>query len=65
MREEIQDLREHAQRCRRLARVAEDGEAQSKLKRMAREFDSTAEQLQAQLEANKPKSKDSPPGELP
>jgi hypothetical protein len=54
MREEIEDLREHAQRCRRLARVAEDPETKAKLRRMAGEFDATAVAIEAGLAVEKP-----------
>ena len=47
MREEIADLREHAQRCRRLARVAEGAEARAKLTQMARDFEVAAARLEA------------------
>jgi hypothetical protein len=53
MREEIQDLREHAQRCRRLARVVEHPDTEEKLEKMARDFEATAAQLEASLRAAK------------
>jgi hypothetical protein len=54
MREDIEDLREHAQRCRRLARAVDHPETRAKLKRMAVEFDTSAAKLEAQLESNTP-----------
>jgi hypothetical protein len=51
MREEIEDLREHAQRCRRLARAVEHPDTEEKLEKMAREFEATAAQLEANLRA--------------
>jgi hypothetical protein len=48
MREEIEDLRDHAQRCRRLARVAEDPKTRSKLKQMASELDCAAAKMEAE-----------------
>ena len=51
MREEIEDLREHAQRCRRLAKAVEHPETEAKLKQMAREFDATAAQLEAGIKS--------------
>ena len=47
MADEIADLREHAQRCRRLARVAEDAETRAKLNEIARQFDVAAAQIEA------------------
>ncbi len=49
MSEEIEDLREHAQRCRRLARVAEQPETRRKLQRMAQELDTAAAKLEAEF----------------
>ena len=49
MREEIEDLREHAQRCRRLAKAVEHPDTEAKLKRMAREFEATAAHIEATL----------------
>jgi hypothetical protein len=54
MREDIEDLREHAQRCRRLARAVDHPETRAKLKRMAVEFDTSAARLEAQLESDTP-----------
>jgi hypothetical protein len=54
MREDIEDLREHAQRCRRLARAVDHPETRAKLKRMAVEFDASAARLEAQLESDTP-----------
>jgi len=54
MREDIEDLREHAQRCRRLARAVDHSETRAKLKRMAMEFDASAARLEAELEADEP-----------
>ena len=46
MSEETDDLREHAQRCRRLARTVEQPETRSKLRQMAREFEATAAKIE-------------------
>lgn len=54
MREEIDDLRDHAQRCRRLAKAVEHPDTEAKLKRMAREFEATAAQLEARLKSKSP-----------
>ena len=50
MREEVTDLREHAQRCMRLARVAEDAPTRAKLEQMAREFEAAAARIEASEE---------------
>lgn len=55
MREEIDDLREHAQRCRRLARAVEHPETEAKLRQMAKEFDATAARLESDLAKNRQK----------
>ena len=47
---EVEDLRAHAERCRRLAKAMPDVETMKSLERMAAEFDEQAERLEQGVE---------------